>query len=316
MRFKVDASIPDARVRVGALVGTNTKTWTHVVDLSAELACGGDMRAFLEGGAAMRAVADSIVASGKYRIPMSQCKLLAPISNCEKLLCVGMNYREHCIEQNYPFPKVPLIFSKFASSITATDSPIHFDSRLTQKMDWEVELCVVIGNEVPRNTSEEMADAYIAGYTVAHDVSSRDWQMEENGGQWLLGKTMDTFSPIGPAIVTKEEVPDIHNKGIRCYVNGEVVQNSNTSELIHTAPKCVAWISKFMTLKPGDLIFTGTPSGVGCFRNPPIWLGHEDVVTCEIDGLGSITNRCVDAARTHTSRSLASLGQKSQRSKM
>ena len=219
-----------------------------------------------------------------------------------------MNYREHCTEQNYPFPEVPLIFSKFASSITAGGggARVHFDSRLTQKLDWEVELAVVIGAEVPRNTSEKDADAYIAGYTVAHDVSARDWQMEQNGGQWLLGKTMDTFSPIGPAIVTKDEVPDIHNKGIRCYINGKVVQDSNTNEMIHTAPKCVAWISKFITLKPGDLIFTGTPSGVGCFRDPPVWLGHGDVVKCEIDGLGSITNECVDAARTHTERTLTS----------
>jgi 2-keto-4-pentenoate hydratase/2-oxohepta-3-ene-1,7-dioic acid hydratase in catechol pathway len=305
VRFLISNSTPDASARVGALVGGKEDAWTHVVDLSATLPCGGDMRAFLAGG--MQERAEVAVASGAHRLPRSSAALLAPIDNCEKLLCVGMNYREHCTEQNYPFPKVPLIFSKFASSLTAGGgAPVHFDSRLTQKMDWEVELAVVVGREVPRNTSEEDADAYIAGYTVAHDVSARDWQMEENGGQWLLGKTMDTFSPIGPAIVTKDEVPDIHSKGIRCYVNGKIVQDSNTSEMVHTAPQCVAWISKFVTLKPGDLIFTGTPSGVGCFRNPPVWLGHGDIVKCEIDGLGSISNECVDAARTHTERTLRS----------
>ena len=130
--------------------------------------------------------------------------------------------------------------------------------------------------------------------TVAHDVSARDWQLEKNGGQWLLGKAMDGFAPIGPCIVTSDELADPHHLGIRCYLNGTIVQNSNTDELIFRTDDLVAWISQFMTLKPGDLILTGTPSGVGCFRKPPLWLKHGDVVTCEIDGIGSITNRVVD----------------------
>ena len=287
------------RARVGAM----TPCGNYVVDLSATLPVD-DMRQFLEGGASFLARARAAVAAGGHRHPVGGAgagggvTLLAPISNPEKLLCVGMNYREHCTEQNYPIPDEPLIFSKFASSITGTGADIHFDSRMTHKMDWEVELCIVVGKEVPRNCPEADVMAHIAGFTVAHDVSARDWQLEKNGGQWLLGKTMDTFSPIGPAIVTTDEMDAerIGNVGIRCFVNGVKVQDSNTNEIIFDTRKLIAWISRFVTLKPGDLIFTGTPSGVGCFRKPPVWLKHGDTVVCEIDGLGKITNSVVDDA--------------------
>lgn len=283
-------SVPNALRRIGALVGT------EIVDFTAELSCK-DMKSFLEGGNETIQLARNIIASGKHRYSIHSCTLKAPISNPEKILCVGMNYREHCTEQHVPIPTEPLIFSKFASTIIGTNELIRFDSALTQKLDWEVEMCVVIGQEVPRNTLEADAMPYIAGYTVAHDVSARDWQMERNGGQWLLGKSMDGFSPIGPCITTVEEIGNkIKNTGIRCYVNGNIVQNSNTNELVFDAPKLVAWISKFVTMKPGDLIFTGTPSGVGAFRKPPVWLKHGDVVKVEIDGLGSITNTCSDAS--------------------
>jgi 2-keto-4-pentenoate hydratase/2-oxohepta-3-ene-1,7-dioic acid hydratase in catechol pathway len=283
-------STPNAATRVGALIN-NT-----VVDFTAALPYH-SMLSFLQGGDQATRQAKQLIASGKYRQPLHSCTLKAPITNPEKILCVGMNYREHCIEQDMPIPTEPLIFSKFASTITHPNAPIRFDSRLTQKMDWEVEMCIVIGKEVPRNTREADAMPYVAGYTVAHDVSARDWQMEKNGGQWLLGKSMDTFSPIGPCITTTEEMGDkIYNTGVRCFVNGNLVQDSNTNQLVFAAPQLIAWISKFITMKPGDLIFTGTPSGVGAFRNPPVWLKHGDVVKVEIDGLGSVTNTCMDAS--------------------
>ena len=134
---------------------------------------------------------------------------------------------------------------------------------------------------------------YVAGYTVAHDVSARDWQLEHNGGQWLLGKTFDTFGPLGPAIVTRDSVSDPHNLGIRCSVNGKVVQDSSTNQLIFKTDHLVSFISGFVTLKPGDLILTGTPPGVGCFRTPPMYLKPGDEVTCEVDEVGAITNTVV-----------------------
>ena len=130
------------------------------------------------------------------------------------------------------------------------------------------------------------------GYTVSHDVSARDWQLKRNGAQWLLGKTMDTFCPLGPAIVTSDELK-VDNLPIRCLLNGQVVQESNTEQLIFRTPTLVNWISTFVTLKPGDLILTGTPPGVGCFRKPPLFLKPGDVVTCEVDGIGSISNPIV-----------------------
>lgn len=158
-----------------------------------------------------------------------------------------------------------------------------------KKLDFEVELCIVIGKTCRRATLENALD-FVAGYTVAHDVSARDWQLERNGGQWLMGKTFDTFAPIGPAIVTQDEVGDIHKKGIRCRLNGETVQDSTTEQLVFSVPQMVQWVSALVTLKPGDLIFTGTPPGVGCFRKPPLWLKDGDVVDVEIDGIGCITN--------------------------
>jgi len=272
--------------RVGALLRT------EVVDLTAALGVS-TMLAFLGGGDAMVARAEEAVQTGNHRLPLSDLEILAPISNPDKILCVGMNYHEHCTEQNFPIPTEPVIFSKFNTAITGPNSPVYFDSSMTQEMDWEVEMVIVIGKE-GKFIKKENAMDYVAGYTVAHDVSARDWQLKKNGGQWLLGKTMDTFFPFGPAIVTKGSISDPHNLGIRCYVNDSVVQNSNTNELIFKTEDLLAFISQFVTLKPGDLISTGTPSGVGCFRKPPIWLKHGDKVRCEIDELGVVRNKMVD----------------------
>ena len=183
-----------------------------------------------------------------------------------------MNYYDHCTEQDFPIPQEPVIFSKFASSISASGEPLPLNEDLTQELDFEVELAIVIGRSgrcIPKNRALD----YIAGWTVAHDVSARDWQMKKNGGQWLLGKTIDGFAPIGPSIVTRDEDQaffDAGNLEVRTTLNGSVVQESNTKELIFKPADLVAFISKFMTLKPGDLIFTGTPGGVGVFRKPPM----------------------------------------------
>lgn len=181
--------------------------------------------------------------------------------------------------------------SKFASCIAANGDDLVHPAE-TAELDYEVELTIVIGKE-GRRIPKEKALEYVAGYTVAHDVSARDWQLKKNGGQWLLGKAMDGFAPIGPAIVTPDEVGDVHSLRLRTLVNGQVLQDGNTKELVHNVPACIAWISKFITLKPGDIILTGTPPGVGCFRKPQLWLKAGDEVTVEIEKLGSLTNKVV-----------------------
>lgn len=232
------------------------------------------------------------VAAGANVLPLADVRVTAPIRDCEKVICIGMNYVDHCTEQNLPVPQEPVVFSKFANCITDPGADV-IKSKDSINLDFEVELVIVIGKQAKR-VSEADAMSYVAGYTVAHDVSERHWQLKRNGGQWLIGKTMDTFCPIGPAIVSPDELGDPHKLGIRCRLNGETVQNSNTDQLVFKTEKIIAWITQFVTLTPGDIILTGTPPGVGCFRKPPLWLKAGDVVECEIDGIGTISNPIVD----------------------
>lgn len=298
-------------VHVGVLypLGGAPGTHTHVVDLTAAFAADGGaplhrgMRQLLEEAEVGLERAGAAAQSGRWRVDLAGVSLKAPISDPEKLICVGMNYYDHCTEQNFPIPEIPVIFSKFASAICASGDPIPLDDDVdnggTRELDFEVELVVVVGRG-GRRIPKEAALEHIAGWTVAHDVSARDWQMKKNGGQWLLGKTSDGFAPIGPCIVTRGEgaaFGDAGQLGLRCLLNGASVQESNTRELIHKPADCVAFVSRFCTLKPGDLIFTGTPGGVGVFRKPPMFLKDGDDVVCEIDGIGRIQNR-VQAVRS------------------
>jgi len=220
--------------------------------------------------------------------------VLAPLDDPQKIVCVGMNYADHCAEQNIPIPKEPIIFSQCASAILNPGEDIILEN--TEELDWEVELVVVIGKK-GKNIKQQDAMSHVVGFTVAHDVSARDWQLKRNGGQWLLGKTMDGYCPFGPAIVTKDEIKDPHNLGIRSFVNGKTVQDSNTKQLVFKTEFLIEWISRFFTLVPGDIILTGTPPGVGCFRKPPVFLKNGDVVKVEIDGIGSISNPVRAAAK-------------------
>jgi len=226
----------------------------------------------------------------------SEHRRLAPIdgSLVGKFLCIGMNYKDHCTEQNVPIPEEPLVFSKFGDCIVGPNTPVPKDEQV-EKLDYEVELGVVIGKTVPRYTSKEDVPKYIGGFTVVHDVSARDWQLEKNGGQWLLGKAMDGYAPIGPVIVTTDEMSlqQVHQTGIRCRVNGEVLQDSSTNQLVFGVDTIIEFVSRFTTLRAGDVIATGTPPGVGCFRSPPRWLVPGDVVECEIDGIGTLTSPIV-----------------------
>ncbi|XP_068776662.1 oxaloacetate tautomerase FAHD2B, mitochondrial-like [Struthio camelus] len=263
-----------------------------VVDLSAcEPALPRTMRAFLETGDAGLAAARRAQESGRHRLPRAEVTLLAPVTGPDKVICVGMNYKDHCLEQDVKIPKEPIIFSKFPSAIAGPFDDIAHPAE-SGEVDWEVELAFVIGKK-GKHIAEAAALDHVAGFTVANDVSARDWQMKRNGRQWLLGKTFDTFCPLGPALVTKDAVRDFNNLGIRCSVNGQLMQSSNTSQLIFKVPTLIAWVSRFVTLFPGDVFLTGTPPGVGVFRKPPVFLKRGDVVQCEIEELGTIRNKVV-----------------------
>ncbi|NXX84167.1 FAHD2 protein, partial [Urocolius indicus] len=228
--------------------------------------------------------------SGQHRLPRASVRLLAPVGDPQKVMAVGLNYRDHCEEQGARVPSEPIIFSKFPSAITGPFDPIVHPQE-SKQVDWEVELAAVIGKE-GRHIEEAAALQHVVGFTVANDVSARDWQLR-NGRQWLLGKSFDSFCPLGPALVTKDAVADVHNLSIRCWVNGELMQDSNTSQLIFPLPQLIAWVSRFVTLVPGDILLTGTPAGVGFFRKRPVFLKPGDEVQCEIQELGSICNKVV-----------------------
>jgi 2-keto-4-pentenoate hydratase/2-oxohepta-3-ene-1,7-dioic acid hydratase in catechol pathway len=249
-----------------------------------------DMRSFLEmGDAAMQQAQSLTSAEGR---PLSEVRVMSPILNPSKIVAIGLNYMDHCREQGIQPPKRPTTFTKFPSSIIGPGDEIRWNSDLTQKVDWEVELAVVIG-KTARNVPAEDALDYVAGYTICHDVSARDLQLEK-GDQWIVGKSLDTFCPLGPVLVTKDEITDPHDLPLRCLVNGKPVQDSNTKELIFKIPFLIEFLTKGITLLPGDVITTGTPDGVGAFLKPPVFLKDGDEVTVEIDGIGSMTNRCVE----------------------
>ncbi|KAL3268173.1 hypothetical protein HHI36_007300 [Cryptolaemus montrouzieri] len=246
---------------------------------------------FLEAGTDVQQKAKRIIANGNSVVPLKDVVLLSPITNPDKVACVGLNYKGHCDEQNIPYPKEPMIFSKFSSVITGPHDEIKLP-KVSQMVDWEVELAVVIGKK-GKYLRPDQANDIIFGYTVAQDISARDWQKERNNRQFLLGKSMDTFCPLGPAVVTKDKV-DPSNLAIKTWVNGVLKQSGNTSELVFKIDFLVSYLSQIVTLYPGDVMLTGTPSGVGMFRNPPEYLKAGDVVESEIEGIGRMKNTCVN----------------------
>jgi 2,4-didehydro-3-deoxy-L-rhamnonate hydrolase len=209
-----------------------------------------------------------------------------PIERPSKIVCVGLNYRDHAEEQGTELPGAPLLFAKWPNALIGPGEPIVIP-RASQKVDYEAELGVVIGSRV-RNVSEENALDAVRGYLCLNDVSARDLQFAD--GQWTRGKSPDTFCPIGPRVVPREEVPDPQALRIRCVLNGEAMQDSTTANMIFTVAEIIAYASATMTLEPGDLIATGTPAGVGVFRDPQVLLQDGDEVTIEIEGLGALTN--------------------------
>ncbi|RED52769.1 fumarylacetoacetate hydrolase family protein [Cohnella phaseoli] len=209
-----------------------------------------------------------------------------------KIICVGLNYKRHAEETNMPLPQYPILFNKFNNTLAGHREDVALPSKVTSKVDYEAELVIVVGKEAKYVDREQALD-YVFGYCCVNDLSARDLQMRTQ--QWLLGKSCDGFSPLGPYLVTAEEVGDPNDLAIRCFVNGEVRQNSHTSDMIFRCDEIVSYISQHMTLVPGDIILTGTPEGVilGYPEDRQVWLKEGDVVTIEIEKLGALTNRMV-----------------------
>jgi 2,4-didehydro-3-deoxy-L-rhamnonate hydrolase len=209
-----------------------------------------------------------------------------PIERPGKIICVGLNYRDHAEEQGVALPEAPLLFAKWQNTLIGPGEPIVIPPIVT-KCDYEAELGVVIGKRV-RDVSPENALEAVAGYICVNDVSARNLQFAD--GQWTRGKSPDTFCPVGPKLVPRDEIPDPQALGIRSILNGETVQDSTTANMVFGVAEVIAYVTRTITLEPGDLIATGTPAGVGAFRKPPLFMQPGDEITIEIDGLGSLTN--------------------------
>jgi 2-keto-4-pentenoate hydratase/2-oxohepta-3-ene-1,7-dioic acid hydratase in catechol pathway len=235
------------------------------------------------------------VARWLYRPPHSEVfsavktRLRAPIPKPPKIICIGLNYRDHAAEAKLAVPEVPTVFAKYANTVIGHMHPIVLPKN-SVKPDYEAEFAVVIGKG-GRHIPEARWRDYVFGYTIVNDVSARDFQLQTS--QWTMGKTFDTFAPMGPVIVTADEIEDPHKLAISLTLNGELMQDSNTANLIFGVPQLIAFLSSVMTLQPGDIISTGTPAGVGFARKPPRWLKPGDEVAIEVQGIGRLVNPVV-----------------------
>lgn len=241
------------------------------------LAYDGDLTALIASGADPR---------GLQRAGSATGTLLAPVRP-GKIVAIGLNYMQHIHETGREKPTRPLVFAKFPSSVVGPDEPIVVDAEVTQRADWEVELAVVVGRRM-RNVAVDDALDHVFGYTVGNDVSARDVQFADE--QWVRGKSLDTFCPLGPVVVTADELPDPQSLRLWTRVNDEVVQDSSTKEMIFGVAELLAFCSRSFTLEPGDVLLSGTPWGVGEFMDPPRSLAPGDVVETEVEGIGTLRN--------------------------
>lgn len=285
--MKLLTFVVDGQVKPGVLDGDK------VIDLSAAglpVDATGDLMGIVRGGDAMLAqVRAALGSSSRREYPLDTVKLCAPLLHPSKIVAVGLNYIDHCKEAGLPVPSEPVLFAKWPNSVTGPYDDLTWPEGVTKEVDYEVELGVVIGRRC-RNVSEKEALDYVCGYTVVNDVSARDLQFA-NAKQWDRSKSLDTFCPWGPWIVTRDEIKDPHNLTVRTVLNGKEMQISNTKNLVFNINQIIAYASQGTTLMPGDLIPTGTPFGVGFSRTPPVFLKHGDVCECEVEGVGSIINK-------------------------
>ncbi len=294
-----------AGIEVGGYVVETAKASELGVD---GLSDAGDLLDLLRGGEPMLDAARRLLAAVERQISAGRADelvargiahrfndvaLMAPVPVPPKVVAIGLNYRDHAREQGVPVPERPLIFAKFPTSVIGPGEAITWDPRLTQQVDYEAELAVVIGKKA-RNVSEAEALSFVGGYTCGNDVSARDLQFGDR--QWVRGKSLDTFCPLGPALVTPEEVGDPRSLAIRALLNGEVMQDSSTREMVFGVAELIAFASRAFSLLPGDVLLTGTPSGVGVFRKPPVFLKDGDRIAVEIEGIGRLENVCQTAA--------------------
>lgn len=269
-------------------LGVSSDDGSYIKELSSLPDYPNDLKSLIECGVNIDEIKSKV--QNLKTICTSEVNLLAPITEPQKILCVGLNYRGHCDEQKKEYPKEPMFFSKFASTLVGPTGNV-IAHKITDQIDWEVELAVIMGAKASHVKKENAFD-YVFGYSVAQDISARDWQKQRNGGQFLIGKSMDSFCPLGPGVVHKSAV-DPSDLTIKCSVNNVLKQCGKTSELIFTIEDIIERVTQSITLLPGDIILTGTPGGVGMHRNPPEFLKVGDVIESEIEGIGKIINNVV-----------------------
>jgi 2-keto-4-pentenoate hydratase/2-oxohepta-3-ene-1,7-dioic acid hydratase in catechol pathway len=255
-----------------------------LVDLSSDVP---SVDALIAAGPPGWDAARAAIEAATVTYPADGVPLGPPLRHPSKIVCVGLNYEDHTTETKLDRPERPLLFSKFASSLIGPEQEIGWPSGLTEQVDWEAELAVVIGRTL-RDADEPEAIEAIFGYTVANDVSARDLQFSD--GQWMRGKSLDSFCPLGPAVVTPDELADPQALRISARVNGQTMQDASTADMIFGVAEILSFCSRSFTLEPGDLVLTGTPSGVGAFREPPVFLQAGDRVEVEVEGVGTLAN--------------------------
>lgn len=275
----------DGMTRTGAVLDDGSIVDLHETDPGIPA----EMVALLAGGDAMIDRARAAAAAPAERLPAGSVRLLAPIPRPGKVLAIGLNYRDHAQESGQALPNYPIVFSKVSSCIVGPGVGIQ-RPRASASVDWEAEMCFVIGTG-GRHITSANALSHVAGFMCGNDVSVRDWQF--HNPTWMIGKGFDTHGPTGPWLVTRDEI-DPSNLDVRCYVNGELKQSSNTKNLIFDVGALIEYLSTAFTLEPGDVVFTGTPAGVGMAAKPPVFLRAGDTVRVEISGLGTLENPVVD----------------------
>ena len=286
----------DGLVRVGA-VRNGGGSELELVDLCAhDPRLPGSVKQLLEEGPAVWPSVQRAIEAAPA-IPYASAKLLSPVLDPQKIICVGLNYADHAAETGAKAGDEPVIFCKFPTALRGPEAPIELPPE-SNEVDYEAELVVVIGKRARRITRAQAWD-HVAGYACGHDVSARDWQKHKPGKQWLLGKSFDSFAPLGPWLVTPDEVADPGNLKIELRLNGHVMQSSSTSQLIFPIDYLVSYLSHVCTLLPGDLIYTGTPPGVGMARTPPVFLKPGDVTEVTVEGLGTLRNPVVAGGETN-----------------